>query len=151
MDSVSKRLKLADTIFYTSLLQAYIVEADSFENRNYNYRISYIRPDPLLRNRFHVNRKQRGESNISVKMWQPDYPAAQEQIKCPVFILGRRYDRMNQECYPDMKKQFIKTQVMIYLCPNGSHFSMWDDTQNYFREVIRFLRDVENNQFDPNK
>jgi proline iminopeptidase len=148
LDSVRTGIKLSDTLLYASLKKQYTTKVDSFLNRYYHYR-GEPQPEPMLRNAKHIDRKRRQELGISNKIWSPDYPAAMEKIKCPVLILGGVYDRMAQEFYPDMKKQFSQTKVRIYLCPNGSHFSMWDDSENYFREVVRFLKGVQSNSFDP--
>ena len=83
------------------------------------------------------------------KIMNADYISAIEKIECPVLIIGGFYDRMYQDLYPEMKKHFIKTKARVYVCPNGSHFSMWDDSENYFREVVRFLKNVESKSFDP--
>ncbi|MBL0273087.1 MAG: hypothetical protein IPQ06_08435 [Chitinophagaceae bacterium] len=105
----------------------------------------------LLGNGLHINRKLRDQTPQVYEIFGSDYPSALEKIKCPVLIIGGFYDRMYQELYPEMKKHFIKTKVRIYLCPNGSHFSMWDDSENYFREVIRFVKNVQIKSFDPDK
>jgi proline iminopeptidase len=148
IDSVEQKIKISDTLLNDKLVKLYNAKVDSVIKRNYQYR-GDIRPEPLVRNGIHINRKQRDESGMSWKIMTPDFPSAMEQIKCPVLIIGGFYDRMHQNLYPEMKNQFIKTKVRIYLCPNGSHFSMWDDTGNYFREVIRFLKNVESKSFDP--
>jgi proline iminopeptidase len=150
LDSVSNGIKLSDTVLYASLKKQYSIKVDSFLNRHYHYR-GEPQPEPMLRNSKHIDRKRRQELGIYNKICSPDYPAAMEKIRCPVLILGGVYDRMAQEFYPEMKKQFVQTSVRIYLCPNGSHFSMWDDSENYFREVVRFLKDVQSNSFDSDK
>jgi proline iminopeptidase len=38
-----------------------------------------------------------------------------------------------------------------YLCPNGSHMSMYDDQQNYFTNLIAFLKDVDSGTFTADK
>ena len=38
-----------------------------------------------------------------------------------------------------------------YLCPNGSHMAMYDDQQNYFTNLIAFIKDVEANKFVADK
>jgi proline iminopeptidase len=38
-----------------------------------------------------------------------------------------------------------------YLCPNGSHMSMYDDQQNYFTSLIGFIKDVDGNTFIADK
>jgi proline iminopeptidase len=148
MDSIIGKIRITDTVLNASLAKVYTVKYDSIFGRNFTYR-GQVRPEPLVRTGFHIDRLGREKSGIIPRIREPDYPAAMEQIKSPVLIIGGNYDRMNQEFYPEMKKQFSKAKVRIYICPNGSHFSMWDDSENYFREVIRFLKDVHGNSFDP--
>jgi hypothetical protein len=33
--------------------------------------------------------------------------------------------------------------VSIAICPNGAHFDMWDDAENYFGAVKRFIGRLE--------
>ena len=35
----------------------------------------------------------------------------------------------------------------FHLCPNGSHLAQYDDTENYFRGLIAFLKDVDGGNF----
>jgi len=66
-------------------------------------------------------------------------------IIIPTLVIGGQYDEMNPD---DMKKEGkLIPNSHTYLCPNGSHLSMYDDQQNYFSHLIAFLKDVENNQF----
>lgn len=70
-------------------------------------------------------------------------------IKVPTFVIGGMFDEMNPE---DMKKEGqLIPNSRTYLCPNGGHLSMYDDQQNYFTNLITFLKDVENNTFVPDK
>lgn len=70
-------------------------------------------------------------------------------IKVPVLVLGGMYDEMNPE---DMKREGrLLPNSRTYLCPNGSHLSMYDDQQNYFTNLIAFLKDVEFNKFVADK
>jgi len=149
-DSIAQRQKIKDTQLLKAAMTLYRIKEDSIVRRNFNFR-GDIRPEPLIRNGLHTNRKLREQTRQVYEIFGSDYPSALEKIKCPVLIIGGFYDRMYQELYPEMKSLFIKTKVRIYLCPNGSHFSMWDDTENYFREVIRFLKNVQSNSFDPDK
>ena len=52
----------------------------------------------------------------------------------------------------DMKRkgQLIPNS-RTYLCPNGGHLSMYDDQQNYFTNLITFLKDVDGNKFTADK
>jgi len=72
-----------------------------------------------------------------------------KDIKTPTLVIGGMNDEMNPE---DMKRegQMIPNS-RTYLCPVGSHMSMYDDQQNYFRELIKFLKDVEEGIFSADK
>ncbi len=66
-------------------------------------------------------------------------------IKVPTLVIGGEKDEMNPE---DMKKEGqLIPNSRTYLCPEGSHLSMYDDQQNYFNSLVGFLLDVENNKF----
>ena len=70
-------------------------------------------------------------------------------IKVPVLVIGGMHDEMNPE---EMKREGqLLPNSRTYLCPNGSHMSMYDDQQNYFRNLIGFLKDVQNGQFVADK
>ena len=70
-------------------------------------------------------------------------------IKIPTLVIGGMYDEMNPV---DMKREGqLIPNSRTYLCPNGSHMSMYDDQQNYFTNLIGFLKDVESNQFVADK
>lgn len=66
-------------------------------------------------------------------------------INIPTLVIGGEKDEMNPE---DMRKEGkLIPNSRTYLCPNGSHMSMYDDQQNYFNNLIGFLKDVEGNKF----
>ena len=66
-------------------------------------------------------------------------------ITVPTLVIGGMNDEMNPE---DMRKEGkLIPNSRTYLCPNGSHLSMYDDQQNYFTNLIGFLKDVESNKF----
>jgi proline iminopeptidase len=70
-------------------------------------------------------------------------------IKVPTLVIGGIYDEMNPE---DIRKEGeLIPNSRTYLCPNGSHMSMYDDQQHYFNSLIGFLKDVETNKFVPDK
>jgi proline iminopeptidase len=72
-----------------------------------------------------------------------------KDINTPTLVIGGMNDEMNPE---DMKREgLLIPNSRTYLCPNGSHMSMYDDQQNYFRELIKFLKDVEEGKFIPDK
>jgi proline iminopeptidase len=68
-------------------------------------------------------------------------------IKITTLVIGGEKDEMNPE---DMRKEgMLIPNSRTYLCPNGSHLSMYDDQQNYFNNLIGFLKDVESDKFKP--
>ena len=70
-------------------------------------------------------------------------------IKVPTLVIGGMYDEMNPE---DMKREGrLIPNSRTYLCPNGSHMSMYDDQQNYFTSLIGFIKDVDGNTFVADK
>jgi proline iminopeptidase len=70
-----------------------------------------------------------------------------KNIKVPTLVIGGMFDEMNPE---DMKREGrLIPNSRTYLCPNGSHMSMYDDQQNYFNHLIAFLKDVQDNTFKP--
>jgi proline iminopeptidase len=71
------------------------------------------------------------------------------EIKTPVLVLGGMHDEMSPA---GMKKEAqLLPNSRLYLCPNGSHMSMYDDQQNYFRNLVTFLKDVDGGSFTPDK
>ena len=70
-------------------------------------------------------------------------------IKVPTLVIGGMYDEMNPE---DMKREGqLIPNSRTYLCPEGSHMSMYDDQQNYFTNLVAFLKDVDSNKFTADK
>ena len=70
-------------------------------------------------------------------------------IKVPTLVLGGVYDEMNPE---DMKREGqLIPNSRTYLCPNGGHLSMYDDQQNYFTNLITFLKEVDSDKFVADK
>lgn len=70
-------------------------------------------------------------------------------IKVPTLVIGGMNDEMNPD---DMKKEGrLIPNSRTYLCPHGSHMSMYDDQQNYFTNLIRFLKDVDDKKFVADK
>ena len=66
-------------------------------------------------------------------------------ITVPTLVIGGRYDEMDPE---DIRKEGkLIPNSRTYICPNGSHLSMWDDQQNYFPGLIQFIKDVDSGGF----
>jgi proline iminopeptidase len=70
-------------------------------------------------------------------------------ITVPTLLIGAKYDEMNPD---DIRKEGkLIPNSRTYICPNGSHLSMYDDQQNYFTNLVTFLKDVDGNRFTANK
>jgi proline iminopeptidase len=81
--------------------------------------------------------------NASLKNW--DVKARLKTLTVPTLAIGSKYDTMDPE-----HMKWIANEVQngrFLFCPNGSHLSQYDDPQNYFTGVIKFLKDVDNGTF----
>ena len=64
-----------------------------------------------------------------------------QKIKVPTLVMGATYDEMNPE---DIKREgTLLPRSRTAICENGSHLSMWDDQEAYFRHLLGFINDVE--------
>ena len=78
-----------------------------------------------------------------LEMW--DRKADLSKIKVPTLTIGGKYDSMDPE---QMKWMAGEVQNGRYLhCPNGSHWSMYDDKEIYFEGLIKFINDVNDGNF----
>jgi proline iminopeptidase len=69
------------------------------------------------------------------------------RIGVPTLVMGGRYDTMNPA---DVQREgSLIPKSRTHICPNGSHFSLYDDQADYMRALIEFLRDVEAGTFVP--
>lgn len=62
------------------------------------------------------------------------------QIKVPSLVVGAAHDTMD----PNHMKWMAETlpNGTYLFCPNGSHMSMYDDQETYFKGLIRFMKGV---------
>lgn len=68
-----------------------------------------------------------------------------QNIKVPTLLIVGRHDTMRVEDIQRMGELIPNSRVVV--CENGSHLSMYDDQETYFRELIKFIKDVEVNIF----
>ena len=101
-------------------------------------------PDPLMRSLKHLNEEiyvmMQGPSEFKVggRLLTWDRWNDLKNITIPTLMIGGKYDTMNPD---DMKEMSTLVQHGSYVyCPNGSHFDMWDDQENYFPGLIGFLK-----------
>jgi proline iminopeptidase len=149
VDSIYRRLKLADTTIHKALARQYNKAADSIFGRMMFYNKAGEMPEPLARNYKHIRFESIEKYNFNP--FGADYKKALQQITAPTLLIGGKSDFLRPNAYYDLKKIMTKAKVRVYLSPTGAHFTMWDDPENYFRELNRFIREVERGRFDPNK
>ena len=141
-------------------------EAEDYENPRYeellmahHYTEHVLRmpveewPDSILRTFQHLNKEiyvhMQGYSefgmtpNASLNAWNrsADLP----KIRVPTLSIGARHDTMDPE-----HMAWIATQVQRgrYLhCPDGSHLCQYDDPDHFFPGLVRFVRDVDEDEF----
>ncbi len=66
------------------------------------------------------------------------------KIKVPALVVGAAHDTMDPN---HMKAMAEAVQNGTYLfCPNGSHMSMYDDQETYFKGLIHFMKGVNNGE-----
>jgi proline iminopeptidase len=103
-------------------------------------------PDPVNRAFKHMNQQiyvmMQGPSEfgISGKLEFWDRKADLPKIKVPTLVVGSQHDTMDP-----VHMQWMSTQVKngSYLyCPKGSHMSMWDDQEIYFKGLIKFIKEA---------
>ena len=110
-------------------------------------------PEPVTRamgkinQSLYVTMQGPSEFGISGKLttWNrvPDLP----KLRVPVLSIGGKYDTMDPE-----HMRMIATKVQrgnALICPQGSHMSMYDDQQTYFKGLITFLKSVDEGTLKP--
>lgn len=108
-------------------------------------------PDPVARAFKHFNEQVyntlQGPNEFVItgrfKDW--DRWADLPRITVPTLLIVGRHDTMSVADIERMGTLIPRSRVVV--CENGSHLCMWDDQQTYFRELIRFVRDVESGRF----
>lgn len=105
-------------------------------------------PDPMQRGLNHVNRsiyvlmQGPSEFGISGRLERWDRSKDLPRIGIPTLVIGATHDTMDPAYMQWMSTQFPKGSFL--LCPNGSHMSLWDDQQTYFKGLIDFLKKTGN-------
>jgi len=64
-----------------------------------------------------------------------------KNIVVPALIIGATFDEMDPEHLKWMSTQVKNGRFL--LCPNGSHYAMYDDQKIYFKGLIEFIKDVD--------
>ena len=103
-------------------------------------------PDPVNRAFKHINGTiylmMQGPSELGASGKLVDWDRSKDlaQITVPTLVIGAGHDTMDPKHMEWMSKQFPRGQFL--LCPNGSHLAMYDDMDNWFTGVIKFLQET---------
>ncbi len=104
-------------------------------------------PEPVTRSFAHINTSiyvpMQGPSELgaSGKLADWDRSADLKRITVPTLVMGAEHDTMDPEYLRWMAGQFPRGQY--HHCPQGSHLSLVDDQETYFRGLVRFLKEVD--------
>ncbi|HSC54686.1 MAG TPA: proline iminopeptidase-family hydrolase [Phnomibacter sp.] len=104
-------------------------------------------PEPIQRCFKHLNPAIyvciQGPSEFGVSGRLAQWSRAKDlpSIQCPTLVIGANHDTMDPEHMKWMATQVKNGRSLI--CPNGSHFAMWDDQEVYFKGLISFIQDVD--------
>jgi len=108
-------------------------------------------PDSLLLTFKHLNEQvyntMQGPTEFVItgnfKHW--DRWADLPRITVPTLLIAGRHGTMRPADIERMGEALPRSRVVI--CENGSHLDLLDDQETYFRELIRFVEDVESGRF----
>jgi proline iminopeptidase len=81
--------------------------------------------------------------DATLRNW--DVKAKLKNITVPTLVIGAKYDTMDPKHMEWMSKE-VKNGRFLY-CKNGSHLCQYDDQKTYFKGLIAFLNDVDNESF----
>ena len=172
MASIPDYNKYADEVLGPQLNSAVLTEikaleaAGEFENPRYselvftNYYPKHILripldkwPNPVNRAFANINSElyvtMQGPSEFGVvgdakiKNW--DIKSELSRITVPTLAMGGTFDTMDPE-HMEWIASEVKNGKYLH-CPNGSHLSMYDDQETYFKGLIQFIRDVDEGEF----
>jgi proline iminopeptidase len=107
-------------------------------------------PDAVNRTLAKLNKKiyvlMQGPSEFGatgrIEKW--DRKADLPKVSMPTLVIGAKHDTMDPA---HMKWVAGQVQQGSFLfCPDGSHFSMWDDQKTYFPGLVKWLKAVDAGQ-----
>lgn len=110
-------------------------------------------PEPVVRSFKNVNNDlyvtMQGPSEFgsmgNAKLQNWDIKSELSKIKVPTLSMGGAFDTMDPK-----HMEWIASEVKNgrYLhCPKGSHLSLYDDQEIYFKGLIEFIKDVDKGNF----
>jgi proline iminopeptidase len=108
-------------------------------------------PEPFMRAFRHLNTEiyntMQGPNEFVVTGTFKDWDSWNylQNISVPTLLIVGRYDTMSENDIQKMGTLIPNSRVAV--CENGSHLCMYDDQETYFRELLKFVRDVETSRF----
>jgi proline iminopeptidase len=93
----------------------------------------------FTRSQAHITRAYAGAFMPFMLAW--DFSDRLAAIKPPTLVIGATHDFVPPADIAYMQQHIPNCQA--YVCPEGSHYAMWDDPEHYFPALIRFLRKTE--------
>ena len=109
-------------------------------------------PEPVLRTFKHLNKhiyvmmQGPSEFGISGTLAQWDRTADLHKIITPTLVTVARWDTMDPSHMRWMVEELPNARALEL--PDGSHLSMYDDQERYFEGLIKFLKDVDQGEFE---
>ncbi len=82
--------------------------------------------------------------NATLKDW--DRKLDLKKIITPTLCIGAEFDTMDPEHMKWMAGEF-PNGVYLY-CPKGSHLSLYDDAEVYFKGLIQFIKKIDTGDFE---
>ena len=104
-------------------------------------------PEPVLRAFKHTNKHiyvmMQGPSEFGIggTLANWDRTADLLKIATPTLVTVAQWDTMDPDHMRWMVKEIPNARALEL--PDGSHLSMYDDQERYFKGLIKFLRDVD--------
>jgi proline iminopeptidase len=169
MSSIPEYMKYADDVLGPQLDPAVLKEIKELETKGeytsdryqelvstYYYPEHVLRmppdkwPEPVnrafSRSNYALYLAMQGPSEFGVvgdaKLKNWDVSGELSKIKVPTLVIGATHDTMDPDHMHWMADQIPDGQFL--LCPDGSHMAMYDDPEIYFKGLVSFIKDVDN-------
>lgn len=108
-------------------------------------------PDAINRTNKHLNPDiyvlMQGPSEFKVggRLLKWDRKADLNKVSVPTLSIGATYDTMDPAAMEAIAKSVQRGRY--HLCPQGSHWCMWDDQETYMKGLISFIKDTDSGAF----
>ena len=100
-------------------------------------------PEDLSNSKINSNGSLMQELGFHERVYRIDYNQYLVKLEKPVLFIGAKYDFIPPFYYVKMKDKLPKTTFSKVVITNGSHFTMWDDKETFFKAIDDFITDIE--------